>query len=78
MRREWSSEDRVSSWTLVEEDRALVANRSGATRLGVRGVVKFFEIAARFPRSAEVPTATVSHVADQVKVDFSVFASHRP
>jgi len=34
MRLEWSTEDLVGSWTLVDEDRSLIANKTGATRLG--------------------------------------------
>lgn len=34
MRREWELEDLIAHWTLVELDWELVANKSGATRLG--------------------------------------------
>ena len=34
MRREWSPEDLIACWTLVDADRALVGNKTGATRLG--------------------------------------------
>ncbi|BAC68233.1 MULTISPECIES: Tn3 family transposase [Streptomyces] len=34
VRQEWSLEDVVACWTLVEGDRDLVANKSGPTRLG--------------------------------------------
>ncbi len=70
MRMEWSSEDLVGSWTLVEEDWRLVGNKTGATRLGFALLLKFFELEARFPTSAdELPPAAVAYVADQVKVD---------
>jgi hypothetical protein len=46
---EWSAQDLVASWTLV-------GNKTGATRLGFAVLLKFFEIAARFPSVAgEVP-----------------------
>jgi hypothetical protein len=48
VRREWSSEDLVASWTLIGEDwLRLVANKSGATRLGFAPILKFFEIEGR-------------------------------
>ncbi|MDO0930415.1 hypothetical protein QQY66_01390 [Streptomyces sp. DG2A-72] len=34
MRQEWSPEELLASWTLVERDWKLVANKTGATRLG--------------------------------------------
>jgi hypothetical protein len=34
MRREWELEDLLDCWTLDEQELALLANKSGATRLG--------------------------------------------
>jgi hypothetical protein len=34
VRREWEPEDLIASWTLVKPDWDLVANKTGATRLG--------------------------------------------
>ena len=49
MRQEWSPEDLVECWTLVEGDRPLVGIQSGATRLGFALLLKFFELEGRFP-----------------------------
>jgi hypothetical protein len=39
--------------------------------------LKFFEIDARFPRSADdVPPAAVAYVAEQVKVAAAAFATY--
>ncbi|MFI8829216.1 hypothetical protein [Streptomyces sp. NPDC053431] len=43
MRQEWSPEDVVACWTLVDGDWLLVANKSGPTRLGFALILKFFE-----------------------------------
>lgn len=70
MEREWSPEDLLASWTLLEVDRGLLANKAGPTRLGFALLLKFFEIEARFPSShGEVPAAAVAFVAEQVNVD---------
>lgn len=70
MRREWEPDDLIACWTLVEADQELVANKSGATRLGFAVLLKFFELDARFPRDvSELPPAAVSYVAEQVRVD---------
>jgi hypothetical protein len=34
VRREWTPEELVEGWTLVEDDWRLVGNKTGATRLG--------------------------------------------
>ncbi|MEV4399146.1 hypothetical protein [Nonomuraea sp. NPDC049607] len=43
MRRDWELEDLIECWTLDEEEFALLANKSGATRLGFGLMLKFFE-----------------------------------
>jgi hypothetical protein len=66
---ELSLEELVESWTLVESDWLLIANRAGATRLGFALSLKFFELEARFPFSAsEFASDVVEFVATQVKV----------
>jgi Domain of unknown function (DUF4158) len=77
VRQEWSPEDLIGSWTLVEEDWRLVGNKTGPTRLGFALLLKFFELEARFPRYAEeLPAAAVDYVAGQVQVDAAVFAKY--
>jgi TnpA family transposase len=77
MRREWSPEDLLGAWTLVEADWELVANKSGATRLGFALLLKFFELEARFPHAAEeVPPAAVEYVAAQVQVPAEQFGAY--
>jgi Domain of unknown function (DUF4158) len=61
VRWEWSMEDLIASWTLIGDDRQLVGNKTGATRLGFALVLKYFEIEARLPRSADdFPAAAVT------------------
>jgi Domain of unknown function (DUF4158) len=69
MKREWTPEELIDCWTLGEADWRLVANKTGATRLGFAVLLKFFELEARFPRHAgEVPRAAVDYVAGQVTI----------
>lgn len=78
MRREWEPEELIACWTLLEEDRQLLANKSGATRLGFAVLLKYFEIEGRFPRHAgEVPKAAVDYVASQVKVAPDAFGAYQ-
>lgn len=77
MRAEWSTEDVVGSWTLVNEDWRLVGNKSGATRLGFALLLKFFELEACFPSSvSDLPPAAVSYVARQVAVEPELLAEY--
>ena len=73
---EWSAQDLVASWTLV-------GNKTGATRLGFAVLLKFFEIAARFPSVAgEVPPSAVAYLAEHLhappRTHFSSTASTSP
>ena len=78
VRLEWSTEDLVGSWTLVDDDWPLVGNKTGATRLGFALLLKFFEFEARFPASVEeLPPIAVAYLADQVGVDAGELASYR-
>src|SRR5436190_13539055 len=77
MRMEWSDDDLVALWTLIGEDWSLVGNKTGVTRLGFAVLLKFFEIEARFPRSAEeVPPATVAYLAEQLELDPELFTGY--
>ena len=77
MRREWEPEELIGAWTLVEADRQLLANKTGASRLGFALALKFFEIEGRFPRHAgELPRPAVSYVASQVSVATDTLADY--
>jgi hypothetical protein len=71
------NQDLIAHWTLVEQDWQLVANKSGATRLGFSALLKFFEVEGRFPEyTAEVPERAVAYLAEQVNVDAVLFAKY--
>lgn len=78
MRWEWTPEELVECWTLLEADWALVANKAGPTRLGFAVMLKFFELEGRFPRHAgEIPRAALEYAAVQVKVPADAFGEYR-
>ena len=77
MRREWSAEELIACWTLVEDDWRLLGNKTGTTRLGFSVLLKYFDLEARFPRHAgDVPRAAIDYVAQQVKVPPERFADY--
>ncbi|MGH3124568.1 MAG: DUF4158 domain-containing protein, partial [Streptosporangiaceae bacterium] len=77
MRAEWEPDELIGSWTLVEGDWTLIANKAGATRLGFALILKFYEIEGRFPvYPEEIPQVAVEYVASLVKVDAPLFAEY--
>ena len=69
MQRAWDPEQLIACWTLDEADWQLLANKTGATRLGFALMLKFFDLEGRFPTSTgELPPAAVDYVARLVNV----------
>jgi hypothetical protein len=78
MRREWSLEDLIESWSLTDGDQRLVGNKYGFTRLGFALTLKFFEVEGRFPlRHYEFPGAAVEFMARQVQVPAAEFSRYQ-
>jgi len=63
------ADDVDDRWMLRAADRALLGNKTGATRLGFAVLLKLFQAEGRFPRRAEdVPAAAIEVIAGQVGV----------
>lgn len=61
-------DDLVYHWTLLDDEKPLEGNKSGATRLGFVLLLKFFTSYGRFPRGrAELADDVVECEAKQVK-----------
>lgn len=57
------------NWTLSQEERALLANKTGVTRLGFALLLKIFQRDGRFPeRREDMAESTVTYLAQQVGV----------
>jgi hypothetical protein len=77
MRRDLEPEDLVACWTLIDADRRLIANKTGATRLGFALLLKYFELEGRFPgHVGEVPRQAVTYVAEQLRLDPGLFTAY--
>jgi hypothetical protein len=62
----------VDHWTLLKDERELIAGKRGPTRLGFALLLKFYARAGRFPRGrAELNDDAVAFVARQVGVPAS-------
>ena len=49
MKRQWDIEDLIEHFTLVEDDLKILANKTGATRLGCALLLKCFQLKDTFP-----------------------------
>lgn len=77
MKRQWDIEELIEHFTLVAEDEARLANKTGATRLGFALLLKCFQLEGKFPDAKhEIPKDVVNYVAHQLKLDASLFAQY--
>jgi len=77
MKRQWETEELVEHWTLDVEDRTLLDNKTGATRLGFAVLLKFFRREGRFPQHKnEVPALVITYLATQVGVDATAYMQY--
>src|SRR4051794_31110240 len=69
MARALDLDELVEHWTLLDDERELIAGKRGPTRLGFALLLKFYIRAGRFPRGrGELPDDAVDSVARQVGV----------
>lgn len=69
MKRRWTEEELIERWTLAPDEWPLLANKSGATRLGFAVLLRFFAGEGRFPRSGgEVPGQVIAYLAKRAGV----------
>jgi Domain of unknown function (DUF4158) len=62
----------IERWTVLDDERKLIAGKRGPTRLGFAVLLKFFTQHGRFPPGrSEFPDEAIGFVARQVKVPAS-------
>ena len=67
-----SLDELVEHWTLLGDERELVAGKRGPTRLGFALILKFYAGYGRFPAGrSELSDEVIAFVAKQVKVPAS-------
>jgi len=72
-----AADELVEFWTLLDEDRALLAGKRGAGALGCALLLKYYSRHGRFPRGpADLPEMVVGFVSRQVGVEPAVLASY--
>jgi TnpA family transposase len=69
MKQSWHPDELAQHWTLSGDERASLANKTGATRLAFAILLKAFQCDGRFPeRREDIPSRIVAHLAQQVGV----------
>ncbi len=69
MKRRWELEELIEHWTLLPNEISWLSNKTGANRLAIALLLKFFQYANRFPTSPqEVPSLVLDYIALQVQV----------
>jgi hypothetical protein len=69
MKQRWTVEELDEQWSLNEQERRLVGNKTGPTRLGFTALLKYCQHEGRFPQGeADIPDAVIAHLARLVEV----------
>jgi hypothetical protein len=77
MKRQWTADELAEHWTLAGGDGDLLANKTGATRLGFALLLKHFQYEGRFPpHKGDVPAAAIVHVAQQLDLPPELYAQY--
>ncbi|MEM8673198.1 MAG: DUF4158 domain-containing protein [Cyanobacteria bacterium P01_G01_bin.67] len=77
MKRNWELDELIESWTLLPHELALLDSKIGANRLGFAVLLKFFELAHKFPSSPQdVPWEVVSYIAQPVNVPAQEYVNY--
>jgi len=73
----WPMDELILHWTLQADERPLIGNKTGATRLGFALLLKFFTFSGCFPECAdEVPAVVVEYVGKQVGVSHTLWPEY--
>ncbi len=69
MKQDWHHDELAQHWTISNEERDLLGNRTGATRLSFAILLKSFQAEGRFPDEGEkIAASVVNHLAIQTGV----------
>jgi len=75
MKHDWPPDALAHAWTLSAEERTLLTNKTGATRLAFALLLKAFQLEGRFPeRRDDIAAAVVAYLALQVGVGPEAYA----
>jgi hypothetical protein len=69
MKQDWHPDELTQHWTLAPDERELLGNKTGATRLSFAILLKAFQFDGRFPdRHEDIAGSIITHLASQIGV----------
>jgi hypothetical protein len=78
MKRQWTADELAEHWAPHPWELDLLANKSGATRLGFALLLKYFQYAGRFPaRKSDIPPAAIVFLARELALPPELYAQYR-
>ena len=70
MKRNWTADEQLEHFTILENEIALVSNFNKSGKLGFMAMLKYFQMEARFPKSKdEIPLPILGFLAQQLRID---------
>jgi TnpA family transposase len=78
MKRSWTEDELLEHFILVNIERKLIGNKTGASRLGFTVLLKYFQHEARFPtKRSDIPRPVVEYIAKQLELSPDLFDQYR-
>ena len=78
MKRNWTRDQLEQQWILFSKEQKLLKNKTGPTRLGFAVLMKYFQVAGRFPDNpGEVPRDVIRFIADQIDIPWKVWRKYQ-
>ncbi|MED3330298.1 Tn3 family transposase [Bacillus thuringiensis] len=78
MKKNWTEDELLEHFILVDIERKLIGNKTGASRLGFTVLLKYFQHEARFPiKKSDVPKAVIEYIAKQLNLSSNLFDEYR-
>jgi len=78
MKQDWTTDEIIEYFTLLEGEQELVRDKTAHNKLGKALLLKFFQYEAGFPENrSEIPPQAVDYVAQQLGLSPSVFQAYK-
>jgi hypothetical protein len=79
VKQRWDDQALFEHWSISNDERPLLDNRTESSRLGCAVLLKFFKLEGRFPGSRrEVPADGVRYLAKQLAIAPKTFGDFEP
>ncbi|MEQ8882631.1 MAG: Tn3 family transposase [Fulvivirga sp.] len=77
MKRNWTADELLDHFTILEKEFGLVSAHKGAAELGFLITLKFFQIEAKFPtQKEEIPQIIIDFIAHQLGTSIDLFKDY--